>query len=227
VNKDLVLSIEPARTFPSRFHLLLPEELGKHLFRWYIEDEIPFDQLADQMNITLGDLDIYFTKFGITKKSEFVPTPRGQRLYLYYQKAMLTQSRTTCLKRGVAAVLINIRNRDVLYSFNGAPKGDLHCTDIGTCKKDIYGYGSGEGYEVCVALHAEQSLIAEAAAAGISTENETILITAQPCEICFRLIRAARFRMIICPDPNNQGHLIGHHLQSNKFYSEPELLEMY
>ena len=227
---DAVYSIEPAYVKPEHWRQFSEEEnwplLKKHIFRWYIEEGRTIGQLAIDMGEDIQDLKPLLESLEIKEKGIYVPDERPHRLRLYFEKAELTATRTTCLKDGTGAVLINARRRDILYSFNGPSAGDLHCTDVGTCKKDVYGYGPGEGYETCVAVHAEQNVICEAAAAGISTENQVMLITRKPCPICYRLIRMARIKMVIYPDPETD-ELMGLEFSTLETFTEEELEEIF
>ena len=221
-------TIEPPAMDPHYWDTISHEKgiLKKYLFRWYIEEDRGIGELANEMRIKVDALRGMFKRHEILEKGKYIADERPSRLRLYFEKAELTATRTTCLKGGTGAVLINTRKRDVLYSFNGPPSGDIHCTDVGTCKKDVYGYGPGEGYETCVAVHAEQNIICEAAAAGISTEGKYILVTRKPCPICWRLIRMARLSMMIFPDPESN-ELIGFFTTINKILNEEELEKMF
>jgi len=56
---------------------------------------------------------------------------------------------------------------------------------------------SGERHELCMALHAEQNAIIQAAVLGLSIEDSTIYITHQPCVICAKMIVNAGIRRIV------------------------------
>jgi len=223
---EALVQVEPIHIEPEEWQTILDGELGKHLFRWYIEENLALSELSDRLEISIGGLKLLFDKYEIKVKDEFDDKFRPHRLDGYLRKALITSERTSCLKGGTGAVIINIRRRDVLYGFNGAPRGDFHCTDVGTCKKDIYGYGPGEGYEICVAVHAEQSVICEAAASGIKTEGCTILVTRKPCAICYRLIRMAKFSIVIYPDPETNV-LMGEDLKNGKSLFKHEVYELF
>jgi dCMP deaminase len=81
--------------------------------------------------------------------------------------------------------------------YNGAPKGIRHCDERGGCYREKLGVPSGERHELCLALHAEQNAIVQAAALGQSIEGATMYITHQPCVICAKMIINAGIKKII------------------------------
>lgn len=220
------LGIEPVYRLPQEWKQLeYGPEFGKHLFRWYIEEDMSLTSLSEKMKLPIDRLIAHLKQCGIVLK-ENINENRPNRLDVYFRKSLITSERTTCLKAGVGAVLINKSKRDVLYGFNGAPRGDFHCTAVGTCKKDIYGFGPGEGYETCVAVHAEQNVICEAAAGGVETDGCTMLVTRKPCPICYRLIRMARFHYLLYPEPETN-LLVGEDLYERRILSNIEVQKLF
>lgn len=100
--------------------------------------------------------------------------------------AELISKRSTCLRRGVGAVLV--RDRRILATgYNGAPSGMRHCLDIG-CLREQLNIPSGERHELCRGLHAEQNAIIQAALHGVSVNGSTLYCTNNPCIICSKMI---------------------------------------
>ena len=115
----------------------------------------------------------------------------------FMQMAFLARSRSTCLRRGVGAVIVK-DNRVVASGYNGAPKGVAHCAEAG-CLRQQMNVPSGQRHELCRGLHAEQNAIIQAACLGISIEGATLYCTTQPCVICTKmLINAGIKRIVIC-----------------------------
>jgi dCMP deaminase len=57
------------------------------------------------------------------------------------------------------------------------------------CPREICGFSSGEGLELCPAVHAEVNAIIQAARAGVSTEGSTLYLTCGvPCKNCLGAI---------------------------------------
>ena len=102
----------------------------------------------------------------------------------YFMKmAELVSTRSTCMRRQVGAVIVQDKHI-VATGYNGAPRGIMHCDERGECLRQKLGVPSGERHELCMALHAEQNAIIQAATSGQTIEGATIYITHQPCIIC-------------------------------------------
>jgi dCMP deaminase len=104
----------------------------------------------------------------------------------FLQVADLVASRSTCLRRQVGAVLVR-NERIIATGYNGAPRGLKHCLETG-CLRAQKGIPSGERYELCRGVHAEQNAIINAAYYGVSTQDSILYCTNQPCIICARMI---------------------------------------
>jgi dCMP deaminase len=104
----------------------------------------------------------------------------------FLELADLVASRSTCLRRQVGAVLVK-EERIIATGYNGAPRGLRHCLELG-CLREEQGIPSGQRYELCRGVHAEQNAIINAAYYGISTREAVIYCTNQPCIICARMI---------------------------------------
>ncbi len=112
------------------------------------------------------------------------------------QMAELAASRSTCMRRNVGAVIV--KDKHVISSgYNGAPKRVPHCEERGGCLREQMGIPSGERQELCMAVHAEQNAIVQAAAFGLSVEGATMYVTHQPCIVCAKMIINAGIRRIV------------------------------
>ena len=105
----------------------------------------------------------------------------------FMEMAELTAKRSTCIRRNVGAVIVKDKHA-IATGYNGAPRGIKHCEDRGGCLRQQLNVPSGERHELCMALHAEQNAIIQAATLGQSIEGGTIYITHQPCAICSKMI---------------------------------------
>ena len=105
----------------------------------------------------------------------------------FMEMAELTAKRSTCMRRNVGAVIVKDKHA-IATGYNGAPRGIKHCEDRGGCLRQKLYVPSGERHELCMALHAEQNAIIQAAAMGHAIEGGTIYITHQPCVICAKMI---------------------------------------
>ena len=114
----------------------------------------------------------------------------------FMEMAELTAKRSTCMRRHVGAVIVKDR-RAIATGYNGAPRGIAHCEERGGCIRQQMNIPSGQRHELCMALHAEQNAIIQAAAMGNSIEGGTIYITHQPCAICAKMIINAGITRIV------------------------------
>ena len=114
----------------------------------------------------------------------------------FMEVAELAARRSTCLRRNVGAVVV-LDKRIIATGYNGAPRGVMHCEERGGCLREKMGIPSGERHELCMALHAEQNAIIQAASMGQSIEGATIYVTHQPCVICAKMIINAGIRRIV------------------------------
>ena len=114
----------------------------------------------------------------------------------FMEVAELAARRSTCLRRNVGAVVV-LDKRIIATGYNGAPRGIMHCEERGGCLREKMGLPSGERHELCMALHAEQNAIIQAASMGQSIEGSTIYVTHQPCVICAKMIINAGIRRIV------------------------------
>ena len=125
----------------------------------------------------------------------------------YLSIAAEVAKRSTCLRRQYGAVIV--KNDEIIATgYNGAPRGDENCCDVGSCWRDRHNIPHGEQYEKCVAVHAEANAIISA------SRNEMLGSTLYlfgfegfdqpienpaPCIMCARLIKNAGIERVINP----------------------------
>lgn len=114
----------------------------------------------------------------------------------FMEMAQVTQKRSTCLRRQVGAVIVK-EKRIMATGYNGAPVGIKHCEERGGCLREQLNVPSGQRHEICMALHAEQNAIIQAAYLGQSIAGGTIYCTHQPCLICAKMIINAGLERIV------------------------------
>ena len=123
----------------------------------------------------------------------------------YLSIAAEVAKRSTCLRRQYGAVIV--KNDEIIATgYNGAPRGDENCCDVGSCWRDRHNIPHGEQYEKCVAVHAEANAIISA------SRNEMLGSTLylygfegfdkpidnpEPCIMCNRLIKNAGIDHVI------------------------------
>ena len=132
--------------------------------------------------------------------------PRKDKINYYLDIAQTVAQRSTCLRRKYGAIIV--KNDEVISTgYNGAPRGCLNCTDIGNCKREELNIPSGERYELCRSVHAEQNAIISAARkdmvdatlylAGIDAKTGKILPVSEPCSMCKRFILNSGITQVI------------------------------
>ncbi|CEL63072.1 dCMP deaminase [Rhizoctonia solani AG-1 IB] len=95
--------------------------------------------------------------------------------------ASLASLRCNCMKRRVGAVLV--RNKRVVSTgYNGTPRGLVNCNQ-GGCKRCNGTAKSGEAYDSCLCLHAEENALLEAGHDRVG-ENSTLYCNTCPCLRC-------------------------------------------
>lgn len=123
----------------------------------------------------------------------------------YLAIAETVSKRSTCLRRAYGAVIVN-NDEIVSTGYNGAPRGEPNCTDLGYCERDELGVPKGERYELCKAVHAEQNAIISASRKEMIGGTIYIVGTEvksrgyanpEPCTICRRMIVNAGIENVI------------------------------
>lgn len=113
--------------------------------------------------------------------------------------AELARTRTTCVRRGVGAVIVKDK-RIMATGYNGAPEGVAHCEEVG-CLRQKLNVPSGQRSELCRGLHAEQNAIIQAAHLGQNIDGSVLYCTTQPCSICSKMIINAGIKRIVIREP--------------------------
>ncbi|HMK44312.1 MAG TPA: dCMP deaminase family protein [Dissulfurispiraceae bacterium] len=122
----------------------------------------------------------------------------------FIEIAKVVSSRSTCLRRRYGAVIVK-DNVIVSTGYNGAPRGVINCADINRCKRRELNIPSGERYELCEAVHAEQNAIVNGAPERM--KDATIYIAGfeeggsfadgRPCLLCSRMIMNAQLKNVV------------------------------
>ena len=117
----------------------------------------------------------------------------------FMEFAETAAKRTTCLRRGVGALLV--KDKHILATgYNGVPMNLQHCAQTG-CLREKMNVPSGTMHELCRGLHAEQNAIIQAAFHGVSIENATLYCTHQPCVVCAKMLINAGIKRIVYKNP--------------------------
>ena len=125
---------------------------------------------------------------------------------------MAVSARSTCLRKHYGAVIVK-DDRIVATGYNGSPRGEANCCDVGVCycrthelPIDETAAQHGAQYGSCVAVHAEQNALITASAqdlrgatiylAGYDVTRDC-WIEVKLCNICDRMIRNAGIARVV------------------------------
>jgi dCMP deaminase len=106
-------------------------------------------------------------------------TSRPNRHEHFLNRARVVAEMSTCLRRKVGAIITDEDGVELSSGYSGAPRGVEHCTDIGNCFRMELKIPSGERYELCRGVHAEQNAIINAARIGASIVGGKMYISSQ------------------------------------------------
>ncbi len=122
----------------------------------------------------------------------------------FIEIAKVVSSRSTCLRRRYGAVIVK-DNVIVSTGYNGAPRGVVNCADIARCKRKDLNIPSGERYELCEAVHAEQNAIVNGSPERMKDaiiyvagfEENGSVADGKPCLLCSRMILNAQIGTVV------------------------------
>jgi len=97
---------------------------------------------------------------------------------------------STCARRAVGCVLLNKEGHILSTGYNGVPRGFQHCTE-NSCSG--VGYASGQGLDVCQAIHAEQNALMQCRN---MLDINAVFVTTSPCMHCMKMLLNTPARVI-------------------------------
>jgi dCMP deaminase len=104
---------------------------------------------------------------------------RPDRHEHFLNRAKVVAERSTCLRRKIGAIIVNKDGVELSSGYSGAPRNTEHCIDIGTCLRTDLKIPSGQRYELCRGVHAEQNAIINAARTGASIIDGEMYISSE------------------------------------------------
>lgn len=96
----------------------------------------------------------------------------------FMRVASVVATRSTCLDKQVGCVLVDQDMHIIGCGYNGAPSKATHCTDLGSCAKELG--------EPCRAQHAEINALRHSTGRPVRC-----YCTLEPCEGCAKMLRNA------------------------------------
>jgi dCMP deaminase len=115
--------------------------------------------------------------------------------------ALAVRARANCTGRRVGAIIVR-DHRILSTGYNGTPSKMRNCEE-GGCHRcaNPQAYASGEGYDVCICVHAEQNALLAAARFGVAVEGCSMYTTLQPCFGCLKELLQANVREVCYLQP--------------------------
>lgn len=124
----------------------------------------------------------------------------------YLDVAETIIKRATCIRRNRGAVIV--KNDEIVSTgYSGAPRGRANCSELGYCARNIMNFKSGEHYELCRSVHAEQNAVISAGRkntlgatlylVGKEYESGKLLDNDDCCIMCKRVIINAGIEKVV------------------------------
>jgi dCMP deaminase len=107
---------------------------------------------------------------------------RPGRIRTFMDIAFIISKRSTCARRLVGCVLVDIHNHVVATGYNGVASGMEHCIDNPCPGAE---YESGKGLDKCQAIHAEANALLQCKDV---YSIKDCFVTAEPCVHCTKLL---------------------------------------
>jgi dCMP deaminase len=143
-------------------------------------------KLADQVIPNNGSLDALHKRLTGLLKTALKKVERPTWDVYFMNIATNVASRSNCLKRKVAAVIVK-DGRIISTGYNGTPRNTKNCYEGGCPRCNAVG-PSGHGLTECFCSHGEENSIVQAAYHGISIKGSTLYTTFSPCLLCTKMI---------------------------------------
>lgn len=109
--------------------------------------------------------------------------------------AQVVASRSNCIKRKVAAIIVKDR-RIISTGYNGTPRGAKNCNE-GGCPRCNSLAASGTSLTECLCSHGEENAITQAAYHGTPVKGASLYSTFSPCLLCTKMIINAGISEVI------------------------------
>ena len=124
----------------------------------------------------------------------------------YLDIAETVGKRGTCLRRNYGAIIV--KNDEIISTgYTGSVRGQINCCEKGTCKRQELNIPSGERYELCMSVHAEQNAIISASRrdmigstlylVGVDTVTAEYVKDTKPCMMCEKFIINAGIEQVV------------------------------
>ena len=113
----------------------------------------------------------------------------------FIELANLISKKGSCVKRQVGAVIVR-DNMVISTGYNGTPRGVANCNEGGCARCNDATVRSGQKYDECLCVHAEENAIVQAAYQGVSTKDSILFTNLCPCLYCAKSIVNAGIKKV-------------------------------
>jgi dCMP deaminase len=110
--------------------------------------------------------------------------------------AALVARRSTCARRSVGCVLVDVRGHVLSTGYNGRPRGFAHCNEGAPCPG--VGAPTGSDLDLCESVHAEQNALLQCRDVELI---EVCYVTVSPCLTCVKLLLNTSCRRVVAAAP--------------------------
>ena len=142
-------------------------------------------ELADFEVPNVGDLSsLHDAVRQVFERSLYFERPSWDEYFMNIARTVA--SRSNCVKRKVAAVVVKDR-RIISTGYNGTPRGTRNCNE-GGCPRCNQLSPGGTKLDECLCSHGEENAIVQAAYHGVSLRGAGVYTTFSPCLQCTKLI---------------------------------------
>jgi len=136
----------------------------------------------------------------LNKKSDKLSIAEIKKHKEIMKKVFRKTENSRCFWRQAGAALVK-NKKIILTAYNKMMPTDDECYKIGCIRDNI---APGKSSEICSAVHAEASVIAQAAKQGISLKNATLYASHFPCPACAKLIALSGIEKVVY----SRGHAV-------------------
>lgn len=137
---------------------------------------------------------------------------RVDKINYYLDISQTVAERGTCLRRNFGAIIVN-NDEIIATGYNGAPRGRINCSDLGSCMREKLNIPKGQRYELCRSVHAEANCIISAPRTSmigatlylscLDAKTGELYGAVEPCSMCKRqIINAGIAKVIVRTAPN-------------------------
>jgi len=133
----------------------------------------------------------------------------------YLRIASMVAMRSTCLKVKFGAIIVDDDGVILSTGYNGSARGSFNCDDLNYCLQEHL--GSRGFFDYCIAVHAEENAVINAARSGAKIKGATLYLAAAadstpkqieraygwlnkgPCFRCRRILINAGIKEVVTP----------------------------